>query len=56
MGHLLTENRNGIVVDVRVTQAHRERRARTAVEMLSGKSAARRRIVRADISYDTPVS
>ena len=37
MGHVLTENRNGLVVDVRVTQATGTAERNAAAEMLSGK-------------------
>jgi transposase len=53
MGHVLTENRNGMVVDVRVTQATGTAERDAAVEMLSGKSAARRATLGADRGYDT---
>jgi chemotaxis response regulator CheB len=41
MGHVLTENRNGLVVDVRVTQATGTAERDAAVEMLSGKPASK---------------
>lgn len=53
LGHVLTENRNGLVVDVRLTQASGTAEREAAVEMLSGKPAARAVTLGADRGYDT---
>jgi transposase len=53
MGHLLTENRNGLVVDVRVTQATGRAEREAAVEMLESKPASKKVTVGADRGYDT---
>jgi IS5 family transposase len=53
MGHVLTENRNGLVVDVRVTQATGTAERDAAAEMLSGKPESKRVTLGADRGYDT---
>jgi transposase len=53
LGHVVTENRNGLVVDVRVTQATGTAERDAAVEMLSQKAASKRVTVGADRGYDT---
>lgn len=53
MGHVLMENRNGLVVDASVTQAQGRAERETALEMLRSDSASRRRTVGADKGYDT---
>ena len=53
VGHLLTENRNGLVVDVRVTQATGKAEREAAVEMLKQKPASRAVTVGGDRGYDT---
>ena len=53
IGHVLTENRNGLVVDVRVTQATGKAERDAAVDMLSWKPASKRVTVGADRGYDT---
>jgi transposase len=53
MGHLLTENRNGLVVDVRLTQATGKAEREAAVEMLGGKPSSRAATLGADRGYDT---
>ena len=53
MGHVLTENRNGLVVDVRVTQATGTAERDAAVDMLSGKPASRPATLGGDRGYDT---
>lgn len=53
MGHVVTENRNGLVVDVRVTQATGTAEREAAVEMLSGKAESKRATLGADRGYDT---
>ncbi|MCA9519897.1 MAG: IS5 family transposase [Myxococcales bacterium] len=52
-GHVLTENRHGLVVDARLTLAdgHAEREA--ALEMLADRPAGRRLTLGADRGYDT---
>jgi transposase len=52
MGHVLTENRNGLVVDVRLTQATGKAEREAAVDMLSWKSASQRATLGADRGYD----
>jgi transposase len=53
MGHLLTENRNGLVVDVRLTQATGKAEREAAVDMLGGKPRSRPVTLGADRGYDT---
>ena len=53
MGHVLTENRNGLVVDVRVTQATGTAEREAAIAMLEQKAPAKRVTVGADRAYDT---
>jgi len=53
MGHLTTENRNGLVVDTRTTQATGTAEREAAIEMLSHKPASDRATVGADRAYDT---
>jgi transposase len=52
LGHLLTENRNGLVVDVRLTAATGTAERDAAVDMLQGKPASRAVTVGADKGYD----
>jgi transposase len=53
LGHVLTENRNGLVVDVRLTQATGTAEREAALAMLSNKPAGRRITLGADRGYDT---
>jgi len=53
LGHLITENRNGLVVDVRLTQATGTGERDAAVEMLGYKPESKRITVGADRGYDT---
>lgn len=53
LGHLLTENRNGLVVDVRLTQATGTAERDAAVEMLRQKPLSRTVTVGGDRGYDT---
>jgi transposase len=53
LGHVLTENRNGLVVDVRVTQATGTAERDAAAEMLKGKPASKPATLGADRGYDT---
>ena len=53
LGHVLTENRNGLVVDVRLTQATGTAERVAAMEMLQGKAASRQVTLGADRGYDT---
>jgi IS5 family transposase len=53
LGHVITENRNGLVVDVRLTQASGTAERDAATEMLSYKPAQKRITVGADRGYDT---
>jgi IS5 family transposase len=52
-GHVLMENRNGLVVDVALTQATGTSERDTALDMLDGVSGSRRLTVGADKGYDT---
>jgi IS5 family transposase len=53
LGHVLTENRNGLVVDVRMTQASGTAEREAALAMISGKSASKRVTLGGDRGYDT---
>jgi transposase len=53
LGHVLTENRNGLVVDVRTTQASGTAERDAALAMLSGKPAWKRVTLGGDKGYDT---
>jgi transposase len=53
MGHLLTENRNGLVVDVRLTQATGKAEREAAAEMLESKPLSKKVTLGADRGYDT---
>jgi transposase len=53
LGHVLTENRNGLLVDVRLTQASGTAEREAAIEMISGKPASRRATLGGDRGYDT---
>ncbi len=53
LGHVVTENRNGLVVDVRVTQASGTAERDAALEMLKQRAGAKRITVGADRGYDT---
>jgi transposase len=53
LGHLLTENRNGLVVDVRLTQATGTAEREAAVEMIGGKAEWKRVTLGGDKGYDT---
>src|SRR5580658_4101058 len=53
LGHVLTENRNGLVVDVRLTQASGTAERDAALEMLAHKPALRRITLGGDRGYDT---
>ncbi len=52
-GHVLMENRNGLVVDVALTQATGTAERDTALDMLDGVPGAHRVTVGADKGYDT---
>jgi len=52
-GHVLMENRNGLVVDVDLTPATGTAERDMALEMLAGLPASRRLTVGADKGYDT---
>jgi len=52
-GHVLTENRNGLVVDVAVTEATGTAEGEAGLEMLGRQRRQRRRTVGADKGYDT---
>ena len=52
-GHLLMENRNGLIVDARLTQASGTAEPRAALDMLGGLPAAGDKTVGADKNYDT---
>jgi len=53
LGHVLTENRNGLIVDVRTTQASGTAEREAAIEMISGKAASKRVTLGGDRGYDT---
>jgi transposase len=53
MGHVLTENRNGLVVDTRLTQANGTAEREAALEMLAERPGEARKTVGADKAYDT---
>jgi transposase len=53
LGHVVTENRNGLVVDVRLTQATGTAERDAALEMLAGKAASKRVTLGGDRGYDT---
>ena len=53
LGHVLTENRNGLIVDVRLTQASGTAERDAALEMLAHKPASRQVTLGADRGYDT---
>lgn len=53
MGHALTENRNGLVVDTRLTQANGTAEREAAIEMLTQLPGEARKTVGADKAYDT---
>jgi transposase len=52
MGHALTENRNGLVVDTRLTQASGTAEREAALEMLAELPGEARKTVGADKAYD----
>jgi hypothetical protein len=52
-GHVLMENRNGLVMDVALTQATGTAERDTALDMLEGVRKSRRVTVGADKGYDT---
>lgn len=53
LGHVLTENRNGLIVDVRLTQAGGTAERDAALAMLAYKPEAKRVTLGADRGYDT---
>lgn len=53
LGHVLMENRNGIVIDARVSPATGTAERDTAVDMMRDTSCGRRRTLGADKAYDT---
>jgi len=53
LGHVLTENRNGLIVDVRTTQAGGTAERDAALEMIGGKPASKRVTLGGDKGYDT---
>jgi len=53
MGHLLMENRHGLVVDARVTQATGTAEREAAIDMVEALTGTRRVTVGADKNYDT---
>ena len=53
MGHVLMENRNGLVVDLRLTEANGRAEREAALEMLATRPGKRRKTVGADKNYDT---
>lgn len=53
LGHVLTENRNGLVVDVRLTQATGTAEREAALAMLGNKPAWKKATLGGDRGYDT---
>lgn len=53
MGHALTENRNGLVLDTRLTQATGTAEREAALQMLAELPGAARKTLGADKNYDT---
>jgi transposase len=53
LGHVLTENRNGLIVDTRLTQATGTAEREAAVEMVVEVAGATRVTIGADKAYDT---
>lgn len=53
LGHVVTENRNGLVVDVRTTQATGTAERTAAIEMVGNKPAKKRVTLGGDRGYDT---
>jgi transposase len=53
LGHVVTENRNGLVVDVRTTQATGTAERAAALEMVGNKPAMKRVTLGGDRGYDT---
>ena len=53
MGHLLTENRNGLIVQASVSQATGTAERDVSLEMLDAESGSTRRTLGADKNYDT---
>jgi len=55
MGHLVTENRNGLVVDTRLTLSTGTAERDAAIEMMEQKPAGKRLTLGGDRGYDTQV-
>jgi hypothetical protein len=53
MGHLLTENRHGLIVDVRTTHASGRAERGTAEAMTQAVACGRRATLGADKAYDS---
>ena len=53
LGHVVTENRNGLVVDVRLTRASGTAEREAALAMLGNKPAGKRVTLAGDRGYDT---
>jgi transposase len=53
MGHVLTENRNGLVVNTRLTEANGTAEREAAIQMLAELPGEARKTVGADKAYDT---
>ncbi len=53
IGHALMENRNGLIVDARVTRAHGRAEREAALEMLRDRPTRSRRTLGADARYHT---
>jgi len=53
LGHVITENRNGLIVDTRLTLATGTAERSAALEMAANKQASRRITLGADRGYDT---
>jgi transposase len=53
LGHVLTENWNGLIVDARLTQANGTAEREAALAMIGGKPASKHVTLGADRGYDT---
>jgi transposase len=53
LGHVMTENRNGLVVDARLTQATGTAEREAAIQMAKNKAAQKRITLGGDRGYDT---
>jgi len=54
LGHVITENRNGLIVDTRLNVGHGDSGTQPALEMAANKPESKRITMGADRGYDTP--